>query len=121
MAFPSTTPSPRLAVWLFSLLTCRFPTWHTRAHVHKAREMTDRESSLEVAAHLHRSAQRVPVLTSWEHISLGTCLTEGGELTHSLCKQAHMAIIALIFGGGVGEKMLKSGVRGARSERKMKQ
>lgn len=65
--------------------------------------MTDRERSLGVAAHLHRSAQRVPVLTSWDCVSLGTCLIEGGKLTHSLCKQAHMAIITLIFGGGVGE------------------
>lgn len=44
------------------------------------------------------SAQRVPGLTQWECVPLGTCLTGGGECTHSLRKQAHMAIITLISG-----------------------
>lgn len=81
--------------------------------------VTDRERSLGVAAHLHRSAQRVPVLTLWECVSLGTCLPEGGKLTHSLCKQAHMAIITLILGGGVGE-MQEGRAGGTRLEQKSK-
>lgn len=82
--------------------------------------MTDRERSLGVAAHLHRSVQRVPVpvLTLWECVSLGTCLIEGGKLTHSLCKQAHMAIITLIYGGEVGE-MQEDRVGRTRLERKI--
>lgn len=80
--------------------------------------MTDRERSSGVAAHLHGSAQQVPILTLWERVSLGTCLIGGGKLTHSLCKQAHIAIITLIFGGGAGE-MQEDRAGGTRQKRKV--
>lgn len=80
--------------------------------------MTDRERRSGVAAHLHGSARQVPVLTLWERVSLRTCLTGGGKLTHSLCKQAHMAIITLIFGGGAGE-MQEDRAGGTRQKRKV--
>lgn len=60
--------------------------------------VTDRRQ-LRVAAHLHRSAQRGPVLTQRECAPLGSCLVGGGERTHSLRTQAHTAIITLISGG----------------------
>lgn len=58
------------------------------------------------------------ILTLWERVSLGTCLIGGGKLTHSLCKQAHMAIITLIFGGGAGE-MQEDRAGGTRQKRKV--
>ena len=77
--------------------------------------MTD--SALEAAAHLHRQCSAVAGLTQWECVPLGTCLPGGGEPTHSLGKQAHMAIITLISGGW--GRWRRAGVGGARLGRKM--
>ena len=67
-----------------------------------------------MAAHLHRERSAG---SRWECVPLGTCLTGGGEPTHSLGKQAHMAIITLISGGW--GRWWRAGVGEARLGRKM--
>ena len=69
-----------------------------------------------VAARLHRVCSAGTSPDTVKCVPLGTCLIGGGECTHSLCKQAHMAIITLIS-GGLGE-MVEGGVGGAGLRRK---
>lgn len=79
--------------------------------------MTDREREREKFGGGNPPAQECTV-TLWECVPLGTCLIGGGRLTHALCKQAHMAIITLIFGGGLGETR-EDRAGGASLKRKM--
>lgn len=55
-----------------------------------------------MAAHLHKECSAGSSPDTVRCVPLGTCRIGAGEHTHSLRKQAHMAIIALIS-GGLGE------------------
>lgn len=90
---------------------------HTRTHAHDGSNDRQRKQS-GVAAHLHRECSAGNSPDTVKCVPLGTCLIGGGERTHSLRKQAHMAIITLIS-GGLGE-MVEGGVGGTGLKRNMR-